>query len=395
MSSERLHIQMFGEFRIQNDYHSFTPTSGKGTQVTALITYLIANKEVEISKDKLTEILWPEEEISNPTGALRNLVYRARQELDKFFPVSHAECILFKRNSYMWNRDIPCETDIDRFETLFNLAQKEPSADQQLHYYEEMFRLYQGNFLPAQAHDDWVMFRSVYYQNLYVKCVLQICRHLKEEGQYQQLIDLCEQANQKDLMAESIYREVLEAYLLLNRPHRALDYYRSVLNLFNTRYGVDVSEYFSDIYQQILTETQNKQLNIEDLEDHLREDKNSRGSFYCNYDIFKNIYQINMRSLRRVKSKRYLVLMTLREKGEPNQLSDSIHAEMQILRDVIHHNLRRNDIFTQSSYSQYSLILMVPGEAGCRVAIDRVRARYEENRQNPSVQLEIDIREIT
>lgn len=395
MKSEQLHIQMFGEFHMKNDYHQFIPSSSKGTQVTTLITYLIANKDVEISKDKLVDILWPEEEIANPTGALRNLVYRARQELALFFPVSHSNCILFKRNAYMWNKAVDCVTDIDRFESLSNQAQKEASPEERLRCYQEMFRLYQGNFLPTQNRDEWVMFRSVYYQNLYVKCVLNLCRYLREKGEYQQVIDLCEQANQKELMNEAIYREILDAYLLLGHPHQALDYYRSVLNLFNARYGVDVSESFADIYSRILRETQSRQLNIQDLEANLKEDKNSRGSFYCNFDIFKNIYQINMRSLHRVKSKRYLVLMTLSDVSGPEHLTDSVRGEMKILRDVIQRNLRRNDVFTQSSYSQYSLILTVPGESGCRIAINRVKDRYLEERQAPHVKLDIDIKEIS
>ena len=99
MKSERLHIQMFGEFHMKNDYYQYVPRSGKGGQVTTLITYLLANKDVEVSKEKLVDILWPEEEISNPTGALRNLIYRARQELDNFFPNTHSPCILFRRNA--------------------------------------------------------------------------------------------------------------------------------------------------------------------------------------------------------------------------------------------------------------------------------------------------------
>lgn len=394
MKSEQLQIQMFGEFHMRNDYHTFIPVSGKETQVTTLITYLIANKDTETSKDKLAEILWPEEEITNPTGALRNLVYRARQELSKFFPVSRANCILFQRNAYIWNRDVDCQTDIDRFEALHNQAQKAASAEEQFQCYQEMFRLYQGHFLPSQSHDEWVVFRSVYYQNLYIQCVLALCAHLRQREEYQQIIDLCEQANQKDLMNEAIYKEILEAYLQLGHPHKALDYYRSMLNLFNSRYGVDVSETFSETYQQILRESRNHLLNIQDLEENLKEEQGSRGSFYCNFDIFKNIYQINLRALRRVKSRRYLVLMTLEDPKLPGTVTDSVRHEMKILRSVIQRYLRKNDVFTQSSYSQYSLILMVPGESGCRVAIDRVRDRYRENRQNPQVKLEIEIKEI-
>ena len=41
MKSEQLHIQMFGEFHMKNDYHQFIPSSSKGTQVTTLIPLLI------------------------------------------------------------------------------------------------------------------------------------------------------------------------------------------------------------------------------------------------------------------------------------------------------------------------------------------------------------------
>ena len=49
----------------------------KSLQITRLLSYLIANKDSEVSKDKLIDILWPEETSANPSGALRNLVYRA------------------------------------------------------------------------------------------------------------------------------------------------------------------------------------------------------------------------------------------------------------------------------------------------------------------------------
>ncbi len=394
MGTEQLRIKMFGEFSIQNEFHQYAPTSSKSMQITTLIAYLIANKGVEVSKDKLIEILWPEEELSNPTGALRNLVYRARRELTRFFPGISANCILFTRNAYAWNSALDCQIDIERFETLYNLAQKEPYEVQQYRYYQEMFRIYQGNFLPSLNQEEWVMFRSIYYQNLYVKCVMAMCDYLKSDGQYQEILDLCEQANHLDIMNENIHKETLNAYLQLGYPHKALDYYHDILNLFNNRYGVDISESLEDLYCKILQATRSHQMNIDDLEENLKEDKNSKGSFYCNFDVFKNIYQINMRSLHRIRSKRYLVLLTLKDADNRETITSDVKAEMDILRNVIKHFLRKNDVFTQSSYSQFSLILTVPNEAGCHIAIERTRARYGQERQAPNVELEINIKEI-
>ena len=112
---------MFGEFSISNEYGRFSHINNKSLQITRLLAYLIANKDTEIHKDKLMELLWPDENATNPSGALRNLVYRARQILEEFFPSQEdasgsenapVECILFSKNAYRWNPELDCEIDI-------------------------------------------------------------------------------------------------------------------------------------------------------------------------------------------------------------------------------------------------------------------------------------------
>ena len=394
MDSVALSIKMFGEFSIKNSHYEYTPSSSKSMQVTTLIAYLISCKGTEVSKDKLIEVLWPEDEISNPTGALRNLIYRARQELSRFFPGEKTDCILFTRNAYSWNGAIDCGIDTERFEQLYSQAQKESDPARRFSYFEEMFRLYKGSFLPAFHNEEWVNFRSIYYQSLYTKCVLEMCGLLKADGRYSDLLALCEQAIQYDIVNEDVYKEILNAYLEMGRPHKALDYYQSIITLFSSRYGTDVSDALKDVYQNILRAARGRQMNMDDLEENLKEESGAKGSFYCNFDIFKNIYQINIRSLRRIRSRRYLVLLTLADSENPGNVTADLQSEMENLRYVISHYLRKNDVFTQSSFSQYSLILTVPNEDGCHVAIDRTRARYETERKCPNVALRVDMREL-
>lgn len=84
---ETLYINLLGEFSISNDYHKFRPT-GRSQQMIRMVAYIVANKDVDISKEKMIDILWPGEGLDNPSGALRNLVYRCRNELERFFPES-------------------------------------------------------------------------------------------------------------------------------------------------------------------------------------------------------------------------------------------------------------------------------------------------------------------
>lgn len=388
-----LKVKMFGELSIENEHYVYGSSSSKSIQMTNLITYLIANKDTEITTDKLIEVLWPEdEEINNPQGALRNLIYRARHELNKFFPDEKKDCILFSRNSYAWNRALECSTDIECFEQCHSMSQKEPDEHRQYYLYSEMFNVYQGNFLPAQLRDEWVMFRSIYYQNIYIKTVLSMCVYLKTYSRYTEIIEICEKANQYDLMNESIYEETLRAYLSLGNPHKALEYYNYVVNLFVNKYGIDIAQALEDIYVEIVRSIRGAQISIQDLEHNLKERDEDKNSFFCNFDIFKNIYQINLRSAKRTKNIRYLALMTLIDEDAEGVMTAEVNEEMQILREIVTHYLRRNDVFTQSSYSQYSLIITVTSDVGKDIVISRIQERYNSEKLSGHIYLDLAIK---
>ena len=69
---------------MKNGNYAFPQEKKKSKQVGLLFAYLLANRNVETSKSKLIEVLWPEEDSGNPEGALRNLVYRGRMEMKNF-----------------------------------------------------------------------------------------------------------------------------------------------------------------------------------------------------------------------------------------------------------------------------------------------------------------------
>ena len=137
------------------------------------------------------------------------------------------------------------------------------------------------------------------------------------------------------------------------------------------------------VYQEIIRRLPNHQQDISGLEENLRgSGKQSNGTFYCNFDIFKNIYQINLRSVRRSQSKRFLVLLTLTDSAKPEEITTPLIEEMDSLYSVLAKNLRSNDVFTKSSPTQFSLILTVANENGCMCAIQRIVDRYHKLQRN-------------
>lgn len=400
MSAKTLYINLLGEFSIRNEYYQFTHISNKSLQITRLLSYLIANKDTEVSKDKLIDILWPDENATNPSGALRNLIYRSRQILSSFFPTEltddedgdkKQECILFSQNAYRWNPEIDCVIDIFEFEFYAHLAEKEASEAAKFNLNEKAHNIYKGDFLSVLAAEEWVIFRNVYYKNMYTKITINMCRYMSNQGDYAGVIRLCESSSLVDQMDEQVHIEKLHAFLEMNAPTQALNYYYSVSDLFTQKFGIDMSPAMRLIYQEIIRRLPNHQQDISGLEENLRGNtKQANGTFYCNFDIFKNIYQINLRSVRRSQSKRFLVLITLIDNAKPEEITTPLIEEMDNLYTVLAKNLRTNDVFTKSSPTQFSLILTVANENGCICAIQRIVDKYNKIKRNNVVDMQID-----
>ena len=239
------------------------------------------------------------------------------------------------------------------------------------------------------------MFRNNYYGNLYINCVNKMCQYLDAEGEYETLVSICERALEfAPPTDETLHKQKIYALLKLGKAQVALDYYYSILDMFSKEHGLDISDSLHDIYQQILTCMPNHYQTISALEANLRQRDSSPGSFYCNFDVFQNIYQINLRSTRRSQRLRFLILLTLRDSKDSTGISDDLKEEMAILQQVMESKLRTNDVYTKSSICQYSLIIAATNESGCEVVRNRLLTTYNAKKQHKHVSLTIESKEI-
>ena len=396
---QTLQIKMFGEFSISNNFYSLSTAKKGGLTNFLLMSYLLSNKGNHTTSETLIDMLWPSGKNANPSGALRTLIYRIRKDLANFFPNDPADqptkLVCMTNNIYSWNFDIPCHVDVYDFESLYHKAFREPDSQKQYALLTQAFNLYTGDFLPVFAHHSWVMFRNNYYGNLYINCVNTMCNYLNEIGDYETIISICEKAFEyAPPVDETLYKQKIWALLKLNRAQTAMEYYHSVLDMFSREHGLDVSDSLHDIYQQILNCMPNHYQTISALEANLRQRDSSPGSFYCNFDIFQNIYQINLRSARRSQRLRFLILLTLRDSQDPTGVSDALKEEMVILQQVMESKLRTNDVYTKSSICQYSLIIAATNNAGCEVVKNRLLSIYNVKKQHKHVSLTIESKEI-
>ena len=389
-----LHIRFFNDFAVSSPYHEYAPSAHNSTQLTLLISYLVANQDTKVPKDVLMAMLWPDEKDKCPVGALRNLVYRARKELEHLYPDKDVDYIKFTQDAYYWNPDLYCKIDIHDFENYNNLARQEPDPERQFRYYYRMHRLYTGEFLSNHTSIEWVQYRITYYKNMYINCTMNMCEYLYTRRRYDELIALCDQSIIFYPDEDRFYRYKLLAYLGMNTIKTALEYYHTTLDFFSSKYGTDISGSLRDVHQEILLRMPSKELDINELETTLGKDDKSGQTFYCNFDIFKNIYHLHSRSSLRMPGRHYLMLLTLHSKKGKMPDAAKVKEVMETLYYMLSTHLRKNDVFTRTSLTQYSVLLCVTEKIGVDTVADRINEAFHEMNPNSELYLEVSSKEI-
>ena len=145
-------VSMLGGFRLQAGGCEVDESLNRARQLWNLLEYLIAFRHRDISPDELVRTLWHDDEIGNPSSALKNLVYRIRTIMTSQGIPFAKNMILCRRGTYSWNNALPTTVDTEEFERLIREAdEKDGQAAEQLKLYLLALSYYKGDLLPKSS----------------------------------------------------------------------------------------------------------------------------------------------------------------------------------------------------------------------------------------------------
>lgn len=355
----KVEITMLGDFSITINGNRCDHLKGRTKRVWMLIEYLIANRYNDLPIQKIIDILWEESECGDPMNALKNLIYRARTLLRQIAGESRFEFILFERNTYCWNNDCSCMVDTEEFVDLYkNGCNVLKPSEQRLEKLLGAIDLYTGDFLPKSSYSSWVENAQTYYSNLYNDCVLKAGTLLLDSLRFQDAISLCEHALQFSPLEESIHRLLLYAYISADQRNKALDHYNYVVDLFYRKLGVDISVSLRPLYKQLINSINHIEIDLSVIKNDLKEAAALPGAFFCDYDVFKAVYRLQARVMRRSKQPTFIILFTLTDSDGGLPAPEIAVPAVAKLKDSILSSLRMGDAV--SSYSATQFIILVP-----------------------------------
>jgi DNA-binding SARP family transcriptional activator len=385
---QRLQISMLGGFSLSYpDGTAIDYQSNRSNKLWMVLAYLLTHRGKQITQDELIDILWPDEEIDNPVNTLKTMRHRLCGMLDALGGIPGKEMIRYNHGIYAWSEEVDCVLDIDQFSTYCALAEQEQDDSQKISYYLNALEYYNGDFLPKLSSEMWVMSAHAYYHAEYLRVVKKCIALLRTENRYYEIITVCQKAVTIEPYDEDLHRELIDALVRTGAKQSALDHYEKVKELFYHEFGINLSEDLVELYKQIIDETNDAQMDLSSIASQLQEEL-APGAFYCEYALFKEIYRLMTRMMERSGQSAYLCLVSVTDKNGKQIVNTKKQNEaVGRLRTAIQFSLRRGDVFTRYSVSQYLILLSSINYENTEMVLRRITDNFKRDNPNLAVKL--------
>ncbi len=386
-------ISMLGGFRLMHANGSVIDyQNNRSNKLWLVLAYLLTYRDKQITQDELIDILWGEEPIDNPANTLKTLRHRLCSMLDELGEVPGKDMIRYNHGMYSWNKELDCEIDIEQFIAYCNLGDEEENLEQKVSYYLTAIEYYSGDFLPKFSGELWVMAVHAYYHTEYLRVVKKCLTILKNEQRYYDIVTVCQKAVVIEPYDEELHRDLIHALVQTGAKQSALNHYENVKKMFYQEFGVNLSDELVELYKQIIQENHEYEMDLTLIQEQLQEANVKAGAFYCEYALFREIYRLLMRMIERNGKSAYLCLITVTDKKGKRITNNKLQNEaMGRLRTTIQFSLRRGDIFTRYSVSQYLVVLPSINYEDTVMVLNRILGNYRKTSSLSGVSIQTSI----
>ena len=357
MEQMKLRIQMLGKISLCLGDICVDDSGDRSRKVWLLLSYLIYHHTRPVPQEELVGLL-RNQDSANPTGALKTTLHRARTILERLFPSAGHDLIVHKNGAYCWADTLPFELDIVQFEALYRKAEEETDPDISTELRLRAASLYQGDFLEKLSSEPWVVPICAYYHNLYLKLLQKLLPELEKAGCHQEVVELCTEAVRLEPYQETLHQSLMRSLIALGQQKRAVGIYEDLRRLLLSDFGTLPAEETRRIYRDALKTVNDHIIRLDTLRAQLQEEGTASGAMICEYDFFRVLYQAEARAIARNGNAVHIALLTVTDREGKDLPQRSLDRVMVNLRDQIRTNLRKGDIASRCSVSQF--IVMLP-----------------------------------
>lgn len=369
MTQHKIRITLLGRFEITLDGRPVLAGMAQSRKIQLLVQYLLLQYGRPASHAELTAALWGN--AGDADMSLRAVMHRFRAMAAKEDPALE-NCILTSRGAYVWNMALDCEVDIFTIRRLAEELDKETDTARRAELCRNIIDQYGGRLLPDSAGEPWVERQRVWLHNLYKDTLFALLEYNKDQGDLEQVIELCLRGQKADPFDERLYVEQILALENLGRTQEAEEL---------TRHAAETGCLHSDGRARNLNGSYKRmQESMEAMEsdlDHILKEvcePEAGGAYLCGYETFRSICRVQLRMRVRYDISLFLVTVSIVPPvARPG--AGRTAAAMRVLENVLCRTLRGSDVVAR--YSDTRFVLLLGGLASDGSSpMERVRAEF-------------------
>lgn len=394
-----LTVKTLGKFQIEEEDYILNDKILRSDMLKKLLIYILTHREHPITIQELSDALWHEDEIDNPAGALKNLMYRLRTIMKK--NLSDEKYILTSQGAYSWNPDIDVELDAEYFEEYIKRAKKGTDKKEIIENYESAVALYKGEFMENAPDQHWAVTLSTYYHSLFLNSVKSLAELYMEAERYQDVEDVCVHALTVDEVDEELHCYYVLALIKDNKYELAMKHYEEAVKILYDSLGVRNSAKLQNVQKELLKMSKGTEAEaLETIHDDMMESKEMVGVYFCGYPVFREIYRLEVRKNARVGEAEYIILFTVEAaagvKNENEKMQKFLVEQgMKNLKNVLKKVLRIGDVAARYSDSQFIVLLPTCTYESSMAVAERILEGFTEADKGKKVTIKTEFEQLS
>ena len=384
----KIYVQMLGGFSLTVGDKILDLGNNSKANFLKLTEIVMLRGFGGVSKRDLIDGIFGHKALLDENNSLNNLLHQARTQLKKA-GMPGKKIIDGKRGVYApeIHADYEYVLDVQEFEDICIKAKNEKKEEKKLSLYRKAFAVYKGELLPEFATDYWVILESVRLKRLYDDVIDFLGKHYKNKEEYEALFELYDKAN-KIYPDNGWQIEMIDALILRKDYKTAYELYTKCAHYYQDELEVPIPEALRSCYDRlsdnvrvVTDDIRQIQANIVRKDEKLKSEMGAKklGAYLCPFTSFIDVYHVLRRNLERRGSSIFMMLCTLVDyEGKPIHNQDKLNARAEILEQSLSEGLRKGDVYTKYSPSQYLILLIGTKREDCAIIYQRISRRVKE-----------------
>lgn len=211
-----MNVKLFGGLRLQNGDEI---TQIARIRERTLFAYLLLHPSIPHTREKLIELLWPENESERSGRNFANVLYRLQQVVGKDWFVAESGTLALRIHSGI-------VVDVWQFDRLRKLGDVNSLA--------QAIALYSADALATTAallpdlSDDWVLPIQTHYHESFLATLQQLATRHEQEQRFEPALDCYQRLRLNDSLNEDAYAGMMRMLARLERLAETVECYRQL-----------------------------------------------------------------------------------------------------------------------------------------------------------------------